>query len=388
MAETRAPRILGPKEFGYTDLLDYEITKKVEAEKQAKKEGKTKSHPLRPSAAGFCARKLAYDLMEYRGHAWYDFPVIEPTVYRLFELGHSVEYTALRTFQLVKVMQQKYKQQILPVFELVREGDLPSEIIEGQCDFVLWSEKHRCIGDVKSKKDRFSTAYRTAWDEEIEKFKELPSLVQLSETAFYADDLDALLEDLGPENWLCDNLYQLNLYANSEFIKSKKIDHCFLYRYNKNDSRHLEIRFRPSKKAFEKVRAKFQAIIKAVDKKDPEKVQRDFVLGSARCAYCPANKMCWDLTDAKKAFYGTLPKKTWPKNLDSKTAEGRMLQELFAQYEANEKLTQKTSGIEANILKIMSEGKLERIQLANNHVYEIKFLKSPRPHYEIRRSKL
>jgi len=380
--------ILGP-EVGWTDLLDYEITEKLKREQAAKVARTTKgSHPLRPSSAGYCGRRLAYDLMEYRGHAFYAKPLLEPHVYRLFELGHAIEWQALKTFSLIPGVTQKYKQQILTFFPLERaiEGQ-PEEIVEGSTDFVLWSEKFKGIGDVKSKKDKFSSAFKTGWDEELEKIGMMETVAPLSATAFWVEDLDAFIEELG-DDFLIDNLYQLNLYANSDFIKARGIDHAFLYRYCKNDSRHMEIRFKPSASAYEEVRNKFNAVTKAVDLKQPDEVKKDFVLGSIRCAFCPYQNACWgEDVNASKEFYSTLPRKKWPTD-SARLEEGEVIEKLFEEYESLQVSTKKLERTEKEIIKLLDASDTPKVKLSNGHVYEVKKLKSPRPHFELRRSKL
>lgn len=375
-------KLLGP-EVGYTDLLDFEINEKIKADAAVQR-----FHPLRPSAAGWCSRRLAYALMEYREHAKYNKELITPSVYRLFELGHAVEFAALKTFQLLKVVQQKYKQQVLTFFPLERaDKKLAREVVEGSCDFVLWSDKYKAVGDVKSKKDKWSHAFKTEWDEDLEKFSQMDSLVALSETAFYADNLEKFMEELGADDFLCDNLFQLNLYACSDFLSSRGVDHAFLYRYNKNDSRHMEIRFRPSKRLAEYIQKKFNAINIAVDKKDPSSVPRDFVLGSVRCAYCPYRDHCWAGEDALKAHWRSLPPKRWAKDLERLT-HAKDLEPLFQRYEKHVGIEEKIEKLEKQILKLLAQEKVTKVKLPNSHVYEVRAYKSPKPHLKLKRGKL
>lgn len=374
--------ILGPK-VGYTDLLDLVITESLTEKETKERAGDFQYNPLRPSAAGYCARRLTYALNEFRGHAYYEKPLQTPPQFRLLELGSSVEFSALKNFRLLKVFQVRYKQQTLSFFDIVRgKEELKKELLEGSCDFVMWSEKHKAIGDVKSKKDAFSAAYKTRWDEDIAQFAAMASLEQLSETAFWADDLEAFIEELG-DDFLVDNLYQLNLYANSQFMKQRGVDHAFIYRYNKNDSRHLEIRFRPSEKVAKQIEDKFNAISKAVDNQDLDSIDRDFVFGSIRCAFCPYSKTCWGDEDALRAFFNSLPKKSWPTNITPEDP----LDDMFKQLEGYIVVEKRAEELRMLILKEIADRKLKKVRLANGNVYETKFLKSPQPHVELRRSK-
>lgn len=372
-------KILGP-EVGYTDLLDLAITEKLQKEADEEAKGNFLYSPLRPSAAGYCARRLAYATAEYRGHGYVPKELKSPETYRLLELGHAVEFSALKNFQLLKVMQVKFRQQALAFSEVARgDKDLEREILIGNADFVLWNPKHKALGDVKSKKDKFSSSYKTGWDEDTERFASMDSLIQVSETAFYADDLDELIEELG-DDFIVDNLYQINLYAMNDFMQKIGVNHAFVYQYNKNDSRHREIRFRPSAKAAKYVEKKFNAISKAVDKKEVESIERDFVLGSMRCAFCPYSKKCWGGDDALRAWFNSFPKKSWP--TDVADAE---LVACFDEYEKALTVQETVAKLEADILKRL--GDLKKVRLPNGNVYETKYLKSPHPHLELRRSK-
>lgn len=372
---------------GYTDLLDYEITQKLLTEEDDRKTGKKRWHPLRPSASGYCGRRLAYDLMEYRGHAYYPKELKDPKMYRLLELGHSVEYSALRNFELIKKsVGLRYKQQTLTFFELERgiEGQ-PTELIEGSCDAVFWNEQWKCVMDVKSQKDGWSDRRSSRWQETLTKYTRMRSLTKISETAWYADDVEAFLKELG-DDFLADNIHQLNLYACSDFLRQRGIDHAVIYKYNKNTSEHYELRFRPSLPLYERLQKKYNFIAKSVDAKEPEKVERDSVLGSMRCAFCPYNKECWG-PDAKKAWYRTLPAKDWPLNVGELGEDADLIEKSLLDYEKlsdNEKLT---ITAEAEIIKLLVKNDARRIRTRNGEVYEVKFLKSPRPHFELRRSK-
>lgn len=367
-------KVLGPA-VGYTDLLDFEITEKL------KGEAKEKFFPLRPSSAGQCSRRLAYDLMEYYGHEKYEKELQEPNVYRLLSLGHSIEYSALRHFELLMGFKLKYKQQVVTVAQLKSFADEEAPLIEGSMDVVLWSDKYKCVLDVKSQKDGWSAAYKSRWEETLDKYNEMQSLERIGESAYYADSLDALVEELG-DDFLVDNLLQLNLYATSDFAKERKLDHGVIYKYNKNTSHHYEIRFRPSDTLTAKTVKKFQDVYNAVMQKNPELVTKDCQLGSARCAFCPYKAKCWG-QDALKAWFKTFPKKQWA----TKSSEVAGVEELFIAYEALEATLDNREKIEQDIIKLLVDKEVRKIKLANGKVWEVKYLKSPKEHFELRRSK-
>jgi hypothetical protein len=372
---------------GYTDLLDHEIHEKLKREEEERREGKRKRHPLRPSSAGACARRLAYELMEYRGHTFYDKELRAPNTYRLLELGHSVEYSALKNFELIKVIRARYKQQVLSFFELDSiDGQTEKELIEGSCDVVLINEQWKCVMDVKSQKDGWSSAYQSRWNETMAKYDAMPSLAKISDTAWYAEDVEAFLQELG-DDFLADNIYQLNLYACSDFLRDRGIDHAVIYKYNKNDSQHYELRFKPSLALYEKVREKFNLINRAVAQKKPELVPRASMLGSMRCAFCDFKSSCWT-EDAKKAWYKKMPPKFWPTDTSRlPDTIGQSLDKLIGEFDEQIKTKKLTARLEQEIIKLLLDNQVKKIRTTEGAVYELKYLKSPTEHYELRRSK-
>lgn len=374
-------KIPGP-ETGYTDLLDYATQLKIQ--ERAEQRG---SFPLRPSAAGDCSRKLAYDLMEYRGYAKYEKEVMKPQVHRLLNLGHYIESALIKDFYMLSDvgMQIRYKQQAVTLFQLDPILKKEQEIIEGQVDLVIWSDKYKCVMDVKSAKDKFSKAFQTGWIETLDKLSNCESVLTLSETAFYIEDLPAFIEEYG-DPFLADNLWQLNAYCCSDFFRERGIDHGTILKYNKNDSRLYEIRFKPSIEMMEQLRNKFNKVNKAVAKKKPEMVEKDFTLGSIKCSFCPYADRCWG-KDTKKEFFKTLPPKKWPKDTHKMT-QGQELETLFQKFKANENLDKDRAKVEEKIIKLMLKEKVNKIRLSDDTIYELKHLKSPRPHFEVRRSKL
>lgn len=375
--------MLGPK-YGYTDILDKFIKEKVKKDSE-----RPRSFPLRPSAAGHCSRKLAYDLMEYRGKQTYSKDLFSPAVYRLLNLGHSVEYSALQNFKLVEDLQVKYKQQAVTLFRLEDVNKKEQELIEGSVDavFVLDSpeEKYKAVVDIKSAKDSFHKAFTTKWESTLDKFKSMSTVETISDTAFYIDSLPAFLEE-NRDPFLADNLYQLNLYACSNFMKIRGIDHAVIYKYGKNDSRHYELRFRPSDAIAEQIEKKFNDINQKVAKDQPEKVVKDYNLGSARCAFCPYQKQCWPEVDANKAFFNKLKGKE-PVEVRQLGDLGNEIERCLSTLTDMEPSVDKRDSFKEQVVNFLLENKVYYFKLDNGRVYELKFLKSPKPHYELRASK-
>lgn len=375
--------IPGPS-TGYTDLID-QAMEKIEAV-----ESQENRFPLRPSAAGYCARRLAYSLMNFRGKANYPNEIKDPETKRLLNLGSSVEWHSIKNFELIKTvvpdMKVRYKQQVVTLFRLdpVPSGAVP-ELIEGSLDLTLIMTNTGGLGDVKSRKDKFSAAFKTEWDQQLDKFGQMKSLVPLSGTAWYAPNLLDFLDELG-DPFFSDNFVQTNEYLCTDWAKEHGIDHGFIYRYNKNDSRHLEIRFAPSQELYDFVRAKFNGINQAVDQGRPEDVEKEYVLGSSRCAFCPFSKQCWGDVNSLKEYFKTWPKKQWPTDIQDDGPGGLLAD--FNEYEVLAHQSEQRDRFEQMIVKTMEAQKLQKVRLPNGHIYELKLLKSPRPHFELRRGKL
>jgi hypothetical protein len=370
-------KILGPP-IGYTDLLDLGTIEKI------KEEAANKGFPLRPSSAGSCGRKLAYELTEHLGKAKYEQPLMEPNTHRLLNLGHSVEYSALRNFEALAGFKQRYKQQVVSLFKLPKAGELPERLVEGSMDVVLWSEEHKCVLDVKSTKDGWSVAYKSRWDDTLAKYSRMRSLVKLSDTAFYADDLQAFINELDGD-FVADNMLQLNLYACSDFLVERGITHAVIYKYNKNTSQHYEIRFRPSMKVLEATKDKFNRVYRAIGTgAGPEAVKQDASLGSMRCAFCPYSKQCWS-EDSLKAWFKGMPKKDWPKDASYISKEMPKLFDMFEQAASADSIRAK---YERDILTVLVEKGITKVRLSNGNIYECKHYKSPQPHFALKRSKL
>jgi hypothetical protein len=369
--------LLGPP-IGYVDLLDAHIADKLEKEAQ---QGRS-SNPLRPSSAGKCTRELAYEFAEYRGLAKYEKESMSPATHRLLNLGHSIEWNILKMFEDLEVFDVKYRQQVVSFFKLTEE-----QWIEGSIDAVFWSPKWKAVIDIKSKGNKYSSWSSSQWDEHSEKYGSLKSVERITEQMFWIPDLEAFLEEVN-DPFLAANFYQLNLYANTEFLKERGIDHAAVIQYNKNDSRIRELRFAPSAKVYDRVREKFHSVATMVDQPGgtPEMLRRDYALGSIKCAFCSFKRECWPEADALKEYFKTWPKKNWPDDTNRLGEVGEELERLFERYTQAENSEKEKKRIESLITLIMNEEQLQKIRLNDKRVYEMKALKTDG--LVIRRSKV
>ncbi len=363
--------LLGP-DVGYTDLLNHETMDLMEEQAEATSD----YHPIRPSSSGNCTRELTYQLMEYTGQAKFSKKVDSAESHRLLNLGGFIETHLIKMFdKFLKVFKIRYKQQMVEFYRLTSKTDSAlSHIVEGSIDLCFWSPKYKCVIDVKSKKDKFSVAYSSQWDETSAKLAGMQSCVRISETAFWVEDLEKFVEELR-DPFFVSNFLQLNGYACTEFLKSRGVDHAAIVQYNKNDSRVREIRFKPSVALFEKVKQKFQTVLDAVGAKDIELAPRDYALGSIKCAFCPYSKQCWGDRDALKEYFGTFPKKKFPKDID-RLKSHEALAPLFEKYEEYAAYESKAEAVESEIVKLLTEEKVQKIRLPNGSVYDVRYYKT------------
>ncbi|NIO44442.1 MAG: hypothetical protein GTN36_02710 [Candidatus Aenigmarchaeota archaeon] len=370
-------KIKGP-EIGYIDLLDSALISDYEKDSEIRK-----YYPLRPSSAGKCTRELGYELEEYVKKL----PITEkrePNVIRLLSVGHSIEYSAINHLKVLRKhfgFNVRYQQQTVTIFKL-DDG----RIIEGSLDLCLVSDKYKCIADIKSTKDAFSRFHSTRIDEQMAKYKEMDSIKALSDKCFYAEDTKAFVAEL-KDDFKINNILQLNSYANSPFIKERGFDHCSLFYYVKNDSKMFEIRFNPCEDLAEEVKQKYNDVYKTVEvnKESPDTLKKDFKLGSIRCAFCNYKDKCWN-EDALKEYFKKFPDKDWPTKWD-KVKNKRELDKMFKEYEANLDSIDNNKEIEALICEELNKQKIRKIKLKNDKIYEVRYLKTPRPHFALRRSK-
>jgi hypothetical protein len=386
-------KILGP-ELGYTTILNHRTVEHLQKQRDEGKE--FNKNPLRPSAAGNCSRELAYQLMEFHKHAFYEKELNTAEVHRLLNLGHSIEWHVIKQFEYLMgdLFQTRYKQQVLSFAHLTStsqpEGEPAlTQWIEGSLDLILWSEKHRCIADVKSKKDKYSSYRDSQWTEFSNKLSRLTTVVEISEGAYYVDDLKAFLKEVN-DPFLASNFYQLNLYACNPFIKERGIDHGAIFQYNKNDSRLREIRFKPSQELHDEVIAKYQTVLNAIAVKQPELAPQDHSLGSMKCAFCNYKKECWGEKSALKAWFKeAFAPKQWPTNFDvlSEGAQEAALTAYKVYLSAGEAQQIKDQA-EKELCAVLASEQVRKIRMPDDEVYEVKLLKTPFEHLALRRGKV
>ncbi len=117
-------------------------------------------------------------------------------------------------------------------------------------------------------------------------------------------------------------------------------------------------------------------------------MSRDADLGGIRCSYCRFANECRPGIDTKQAYFDTWPERKLPTGLDHNNClEGISLDEAYDVIKGEKASNDAFSAAESFICKIMEDNKIKKLRFADGEVYECKLLKSPRPHFELRRSK-
>lgn len=370
--------IPGPK-YGLNHIIDAYTSQA--AEERSKERN---YNPLRPSAAGKCARELAYEYAQFKGYTPVSQEVMEPNVTRLLNLGHSVEYHANGEMKqafarMPKPIQIKYKQQVVEICDL-HDGTR----IEGSIDLWLETPEWKAIVDWKSKAEKFSSFFKSNWEEFREKLLNTGQVVQINQEAgddaFFIPNIQAFLDAHG-DPWFAKNIYQINLYGCSEFAKRRGITFCSVMQYGKSTSQLREIRWVPNEALADNRRQMFQTVAKTVDEtKDPMQVQKDHVLGSAKCGFCPFRQQCWPQDDAMKKYFENLPPKQWPKDLDRlPTSAQKELTPLFEQYFEASKTAEQVEKLEEKIVEALYKMNVYKIRLSKDQIYRVKRLKTGGP---------
>jgi hypothetical protein len=179
------------------------------------------------------------------------------------------------------------------------------------------------------------------------------------------------------------------MYAHSDFLKQRGIDHGVILQYNKNDSRMREFRFELSENAYNYVKEKFLRVKNAVDNLGSiDTLKKEYNLGSSKCAYCEYAKDCYPGTNSAKEYYATLPEREWPRDTKYLGAIGSQLENLYSEYKEVSDMAGIAVELEESIVALLDQQKVRKIRFADGGVYELKFLKTPKPHLELRRSKV
>lgn len=393
MTEAKEKKVThGPEDLSYCDILNFATDEAMA------KEALEKKNPIRPSGAGSCTRELAYKLMEFTKQADYGAKPISAELNRIFSSGHALEYDIIKQFRKYTsdLFQVRYTQHSLYFGRLESaERDDLKMTLEGSNDLVFWSPDWKCVVDIKTKKDKYSSWMSTNWDETSHKLASMQSVEPIgsSGSGFFVPNLVDFLVELN-DPFFEANFVQLNLYATHPDFTVRGIDHASIIQYNKNDQRLREVRFVPDPELAKLTIKKFVTAIEAADKGNPELAPRDYMLGNIKCAFCDYKTQCWPQPetpeeDPLKAYFKTLPKKSWSRKLEyfdeDLQAELREAYEAFKLAEVSSKDLDRTSEALAKLM--LDKANSWGVKFDDGMVIKAKSYKTPKPHVTVRRGK-
>jgi hypothetical protein len=357
-----------------TKLVDEGIEKEIRDEFDR---WNTRNHierfPLSPSGIGKCALKLARDLSHYLGVA--DYPRAPESrtakLQRVFARGNLLEKALIQDIEKYTPIKLKQTQQRVHLFDLNYLGQV--QAIEGDVDGLAIFRDHgaKILIDFKSKGAYYSAGFNDSISQFFENLRESGQVEELGHNCYLIKDVYELFQILPLNDFFVDYLHQLNSYAFSDWFSRVGVDGVALYYENKNTCQNYEVRWVPSKKLFEYAKRKFQYVYSTVLEQGPEAVEREFDVGSSRCRLCDYNTMCNGKYETKPTGtnYGTIDK------------------ELESQFRQAVIDGLKKDKLEQTILMEMEKKGLTHFSMNDGIVYERRFYKSPKPHYELRLSK-
>jgi hypothetical protein len=379
-----ARKIPGPPALA--DLLDCAIQDEIEKEDKERLKGKNRRFPLSPSKFGGCARSLAMDLAEFCNKGIFPLELMDPRAKRRFSRGYDIEYSLIKQLKRYVPIDQGFGQQYLTM-DLTQDGKY---VIGGSLDTLFITEE-ALIVDIKSKADYWSSAHSGAFEELFDDIRNMPGVVEFGERSFFIEDIDAFYELFPKDDFISRYFLQLNAYGACDwamdfrsnlFPGSVGVKAVALLFENKNNHIMAEVRWKPSRKlydyAIKRMKDIYQWVI--IDGKPADKYEADFTLGSINCRLCPRKAACWG--DTRHPYNG--PKKKWA--TDSNALEPK----LDVAYEKFKKaLTGKTEHdtLEQELIKEIYNSGETKVRFPDGKTYEIKELKTPKPHFVLRPSK-
>jgi CRISPR/Cas system-associated exonuclease Cas4 (RecB family) len=339
--------------------------------KKPYKGGELDRFPLSPSQIGKCGLALARNMAHYMGLA--DYPrtdsFLEPRIKRIFGRGHLIEEGLLGDITKFTPLKVTEQQKRLKLFEIAK-----GKWIEGNIDslFVHEVDGVKILADIKSKGAYYSAGFKDSIDKFFQEMKQTGFVEELHENCFYITNAKGLFDIISLDEFFVDYLLQLNAYAFALREEGTKVDFVSLYYENKNTCANYEVRWVPHQALFDYAKAKFQFIYDTVTKSGAEAVPKEFALGSARCRLCDYNELCWGKYEPKSDAQKGKIIATIPESLEAKIKAAFLAAGVMGQRNEEE------------VIKVLDEKDATHAQLASGMVFEKKFLKTPKPHYELR----
>jgi len=322
--------------------------------------------PLRPSAAGICERALYIAYQEYLQNK--PIKALTHREHRIFSLGHSIEANIIELLSENPDFKVVYKQQVV---DHVLATPSSAHLLEGSLDWCLISDKHKVIMDAKSRKDR-QLGQSSMWDSDITQLSQLGEIVD--DNCIYIDDLYSFVKQ-SKDATMVKNVIQLNVYATSNFCVDRGIDHASIIRYNKNDSRWLEVRFKPNPGVLAYVLIKFSRVMQA---QSIEELTGECQPGTMEQRYCPACSVTTSVV---------IPRGMKTVNaLPATPSQAHALTKLPHNFQvlASAAAFSLASKAQDPLIQYCLDNNIHKIVIDSNTVLGLRLFKSPKEHYEFR----
>lgn len=355
-----------------TKLMDEGVQKEIDLETDHwNNRTKLDRFPLSPSQGGKCGLALARNLAHYLRIADYprDRMAVSPRVKRIFARGDLLEDALIADLEKFTKFKITDQQRRVKLFDLS-----PEHAVEGNIDGIAvyqigGHDGVRVLMDYKSKGAFYSAAFSDSIAQFFMELRTTGLVEEIATNSFLITDPKKLFDIMSLDDFFVDYLLQLNGYGLAIDIK---VDFVALYYENKNTCANYEVRWVPNQELFEYVRSKFQYIYETVRTTGPESVPKEFALGSSRCRLCEYNERCW-------GKYTPAP--------STSRVVGKLSDGLDQALRAAQREHHVVKKVEEAVLNEMAQKNLTHIQTSDGLVYQRKFLKSPKEHYELRLSK-
>lgn len=357
-----------------TKLIDDGITKEIAKEFEEYNSRKGDRYPLSPSGIGKCALKLARDVAHHHGIASYprNAESRAPKLQRVFNRGHLLESALIDDMEKYTHLKFKQRQQRVHLFDVQSElnGQRLSQAVEGDIDGLAVCDISgaKILVDFKSKGAFYSAGFSDSISEFFGNLLQTGFVEDLGNNCYMIKDVYGLFQLLPLDDFFVDYLLQLNSYAFSDWFRRTGVDGVALYYENKNTCANYEVRWVPSEQLFEFAKNKLQYVFNTTLKDGPEAVPRDFSQGSVRCRLCDYNELCNGKEEVKPSV----------------RVVGRVDEAMEKSYQLGIVERKRGDKVASEILLEMERKGLTHITMSDGITYERKFLKSPKPHYELR----
>lgn len=387
MKINEVPSINKMLEDGINKELDHEA--KVWDERlflqEPYKGGSLDRFPLSPSQIGKCSLALARNVSHYLGRGYYprNRANINPRKQRVFARGHLLEEAMVQDINKYTPFKIEGQQTRLKLFPIGTNPDGTERFCEGNIDGYAIHEENgvKILIDFKSKGAKYSKNFSDTIEEFFQELRQTGLVQEIYDNSFLITDAGKLFDILPLDEFFVDYLLQLNGYAFGLRETGVKVDFVSLFYENKNTSAYYEIRWVPSQQLLDFSRKKYQYIFDSALRANNDAelmalVPKEFSFGSSRCFLCEHKELCYGKENDSKP-------KDFPEVKNLITLSETLDKAVSTAFSDNI-IAERAKG---EVLAEMEKHKATHVRLGNGMIFERKYLKSPKPHYELRQVK-